>query len=133
MGLDEDFELAAEAVKALPESISNDDKLKVYGLFKQAKEGDVNTSTSTNLDDLRLNDPSTTHARLYTGRPGFLDQKGRAKWDAWSANKGKHVTYTLVRTKSWALNAHLLAGKSQETAKQEYIALAEELKAKYGT
>lgn len=45
MGLDEDFELAAETAKTLPASTSNEDKLKLYGLFKQAKEGDVSTGT----------------------------------------------------------------------------------------
>jgi Acyl CoA binding protein len=39
MGLKEDFELAAEAAKTLPESVSNEDKLKLYGLFKQATVG----------------------------------------------------------------------------------------------
>ena len=43
MGLNEDFELAAESAKELPASVSNEDKLKLYGLFKQAKEGDVST------------------------------------------------------------------------------------------
>lgn len=39
--------------------------LELYGLFKQAKEGDV------------------------TGkRPGMLDVRGRAKWDAWASRKG---------------------------------------------
>jgi acyl-CoA-binding protein len=39
--------------------------LELYGLYKQAKEGDVKGS-----------------------RPGMLDPKGRAKWDAWSSRKG---------------------------------------------
>jgi diazepam-binding inhibitor (GABA receptor modulator, acyl-CoA-binding protein) len=43
MGLEEDFQLAADAAKTLPESIANDDKLNLYGLFKQATIGDVNT------------------------------------------------------------------------------------------
>jgi len=42
-------------------------------------------------------------------RPGMFDMKGKAKWDAWSANKGK----------------------SQEAAKEEYVTLADSLKAKY--
>ena len=25
----------------------------------------------------------------FIARPGLLDPKGKAKWDAWSANKGK--------------------------------------------
>ncbi|WAQ94590.1 ACBP-like protein [Mya arenaria] len=39
--------------------------LDLYALFKQASVGDVNTE-----------------------RPGMLDFKGKAKWDAWSAKKG---------------------------------------------
>jgi len=45
-----------------------------------------------------------------TARPGMLDFTGKAKWDAWEKQKGK----------------------SQEDAMIEYIALVEELKAKYG-
>jgi len=37
----------------------------LYALFKQASEGDVNTQ-----------------------RPGLLDLKGKAKWDAWNGKKG---------------------------------------------
>ena len=51
----------AEQVAGLPD----DKKLEIYGLFKQATVGDVNTS-----------------------RPGMLDFKGKAKWDAWEAKKG---------------------------------------------
>ena len=47
-------------------SLSNDDKLALYGLYKQGTEGDVTTS-----------------------KPGILDQKGRAKWTAWEKQKGK--------------------------------------------
>ena len=54
-------ESLAEKVQALPD----DKKLAIYGLFKQATVGDVNTS-----------------------RPGMLDFKGKAKWDAWDAKKG---------------------------------------------
>ncbi|BAF12450.2 Os03g0576600 [Oryza sativa Japonica Group] len=66
MGLQEDFEEYAEKVKTLPESTSNEDKLILYGLYKQATVGDVNTS-----------------------RPGIFAQRDRAKWDAWKAVEGK--------------------------------------------
>lgn len=47
-------------------SVSNDDKLKVYALFKQATVGDVNTD-----------------------RPGgFFNFEANAKWDAWNGLKG---------------------------------------------
>lgn len=45
--------------------MSNDELLQIYSLFKQGTVGDVNTA-----------------------RPGLLDQKGRAKWDAWEKRKG---------------------------------------------
>lgn len=66
MGLQEDFDAAAnEAAHNLPDTLSNDEKLELYALFKQAKEGDCNT-----------------------GQPGILDFKGRAKWTAWNGKKG---------------------------------------------
>jgi diazepam-binding inhibitor (GABA receptor modulating acyl-CoA-binding protein) len=58
--------------------LSDDKKLEVYALFKQATVGDVNTE-----------------------RPGMLDFKGKAKWDAWNSKKGT----------------------TQDEAKQQYIEL----------
>jgi len=46
-------------------SSTYDEKLKNYGIYKQATIGDCNT------DHL-----------------GFFEIKGKAKWDAWSARKG---------------------------------------------
>ncbi|XP_057521188.1 acyl-CoA-binding domain-containing protein 1-like [Amaranthus tricolor] len=65
MGLKEDFDLYAEKVKSLP-TATNEDLLILYGLFKQATVGNVNTD-----------------------RPGLFDPKGKAKWDAWKGNEGK--------------------------------------------
>jgi len=45
--------------------VGQDKTLEIYALFKQATTGDVNID-----------------------RPGMLDPKGKAKWDAWSAKKG---------------------------------------------
>ena len=81
------FEAAAEEVKNLKSSPNNDELLKLYALFKQGSIGDCNTS-----------------------RPGMLDLKGKAKWDAWNG----------------------LKGKGQDDAKNEYVSLVEELKGKYG-
>ena len=65
MALEQDFAAAQERVKKLAKRPSNDQLLALYGLFKQATEGDV------------------------TGkRPGILDMVGRAKHDAWSARRG---------------------------------------------
>ncbi|PSC75802.1 acyl-binding [Micractinium conductrix] len=66
MGLKEDFDRAAEEAKTLPDNTTDQDKLDLYGLFKQASVGDVNTP-----------------------KPGLLDFKGKAKWGAWEKQKGK--------------------------------------------
>ncbi|KAI6706836.1 hypothetical protein NL676_009798 [Syzygium grande] len=66
MGLKEDFKEHAEKAKTLPESTTNENKLILYGLFKQATVGPVNTR-----------------------RPGMFNMRDRAKWDAWKAAGGK--------------------------------------------
>ncbi|XP_050232116.1 acyl-CoA-binding protein [Mercurialis annua] len=66
MGLKEDFEEHAEKLKTLKEKPTDADLLILYGLFKQATVGPVNTS-----------------------RPGMFSLKEKAKWDAWKAVEGK--------------------------------------------
>ncbi|XP_014519920.1 acyl-CoA-binding protein isoform X1 [Vigna radiata var. radiata] len=66
MGLKEDFELYAAKAKTLPANQTNEDLLIIYGLYKQATVGPVNTA-----------------------RPGMFNMKDRAKWDAWKAVEGK--------------------------------------------
>jgi diazepam-binding inhibitor (GABA receptor modulator, acyl-CoA-binding protein) len=63
--LAEQFKEAKGRVEKLKERPSNDQLLELYGLYKQATEGDVSGS-----------------------RPGLLDLKGRAKFDAWAGKKG---------------------------------------------
>lgn len=65
MTLNESFEEAQKRVKTLTESPGNDELLELYALFKQATVGDVSGS-----------------------RPGMLEFKGRAKFDAWTKCKG---------------------------------------------
>lgn len=65
MALKDDFLKASENVKTLPSRPDTQTLLELYALFKQATEGDVSGS-----------------------RPGLLDLRGRAKYDAWSAKKG---------------------------------------------
>ena len=60
------FEAAVAASKQLPEKPDNMTLLKIYSLYKQATEGDVEGK-----------------------RPGFTDMVGRAKYDAWAEQKGK--------------------------------------------
>lgn len=59
------FQQAVAQSKNLSERPDNATLLKMYALYKQATEGDVDGQ-----------------------RPGFTDLVGRAKWDAWNALKG---------------------------------------------
>uniref|UniRef100_A0A2K6N538 Acyl-CoA-binding protein n=2 Tax=Rhinopithecus TaxID=542827 RepID=A0A2K6N538_RHIBE len=63
--LEAEFEKAAEEVKHLKTKPADDEMLFIYGRYKQATVGDVNTE-----------------------RPGMLDFTGKAKWDAWNELKG---------------------------------------------
>jgi acyl-CoA-binding protein len=64
MDLKAQFEQALGEVKSLP-SQSNEVLLELYGLFKQATQGDVEGE-----------------------RPGGFDFRGAAKFDAWNARIG---------------------------------------------
>lgn len=82
MDLEAKFLDAAQRVQTLKTRPSNDVLLDLYALYKQGSIGDV------------------------TGkRPGMLDMKGRAKYDAWAKRQGM----------------------PQEKAKTEYVALVERL------
>lgn len=65
MDLKSQFLQSSEDVKKLSTRPDNQTLLELYALFKQATEGDVTGS-----------------------RPGLLDVKGRAKFDAWTKKKG---------------------------------------------
>ena len=86
MPLDDDFAAAKARVQKLTKAPGNEELLELYALFKQATEGDVKGA-----------------------RPGMMDFKGRAKYDAWSARKGT----------------------SADAAKQAYIATVARLEQKY--
>ncbi len=64
--LEATFDKAVVDSKQLPEKPDNMTLLKIYSLYKQATEGDVQGK-----------------------RPGFTDMVARAKFDAWAALKGK--------------------------------------------
>lgn len=68
-----DFEKACSDIKDVS-GLDNDTMLNLYGLYKQALEGDCNTS-----------------------QPSFFDPKGRAKWNAWNENKGMDSTTAMRR------------------------------------
>lgn len=60
-----DFDSAVLQVKTLPTRPTDDELLTLYGLYKQALEGDITTS-----------------------KPGFWNPTARAKWDSWYDQKG---------------------------------------------
>ena len=62
-----EFIRAAEYLGRTDKIKENKDKLKFYGLYKQALEGDNKTPKPTNI----------------------FDQKARMKWEAWTLEKGK--------------------------------------------
>lgn len=64
--LKKEFEAAVAYVQDSPsKAVSNDIKLKMYALFKQATSGDVSGK-----------------------KPGMLDPVGRAKYNAWAELQG---------------------------------------------
>ena len=66
MTLAERFADAQARVKTLMQAPSTAELLELYALYKQGSSGDVDGK-----------------------RPGMLDIKGRAKWDAWAGKKGQ--------------------------------------------
>jgi acyl-CoA-binding protein len=66
------FEKAADKVMGLPKRPDDKTLLKLYGLYKQATEGNIKGK-----------------------RPGFTDVKGRAKYDAWSRLRGKSPEWAM--------------------------------------
>ncbi|XP_059194690.1 acyl-CoA-binding domain-containing protein 7 [Centropristis striata] len=87
MSSQEEFEKLAEDVKKVKTRPTDQELLDLYGLYKQATVGEINTE-----------------------RPGMLDFKGKAKWDAWESRKAM----------------------SKDDAMAAYITLAKEIISKYG-
>lgn len=63
--LESKFQAAAETARGIS-NVSNDNKKKLYSLFKQATDGPIGNDRP---------------------RPGMFDPVGRAKWDSWAALK----------------------------------------------
>lgn len=87
MALADDFAAAQARVRQLSRTPASDELLELYAYFKQATVGDA-----------------------IGERPGMLDFKGRAKFDAWAARK--------------SMNA--------DAAMTAYVALVSKLVIKYG-
>lgn len=78
-------------------------------MFKQGSIGDNNTSTQLLVRINLKNSYFNTEIILFEGKPGLLDLKGKAKWNAWNN----------------------LKGTTQDKAKQDYVDFVNELMAKY--
>ncbi len=87
MALSDDFAAKQVQVKQLTRAPAADELLALYGLYKQATVGDVQGT-----------------------RPGPLDFKARAKYDAWAARKATSPTDAMAA----------------------YVKLVDELTRKYG-
>jgi diazepam-binding inhibitor (GABA receptor modulating acyl-CoA-binding protein) len=86
MALSDDFLAAQVRVKQLSKTPDASELLELYALYKQGTVGDVSGE-----------------------RPGMLDFKGRAKYDAWASKRGG----------------------TKEGAMQSYVVLVERLATKY--
>lgn len=64
--LDAEFTHSTEIIKTLTERPTNEELLQLYGLFKQAIEGNNTTQ-----------------------QPSIINIKDRAKWNAWYTQRGK--------------------------------------------
>ncbi|XP_051574956.1 acyl-CoA-binding domain-containing protein 7-like [Myxocyprinus asiaticus] len=87
MTLQAEFKQYAENVKKVKTRPTDQELLDLYGLYKQAVVGDINID-----------------------KPGIMDMKGKAKWEAWNSRKGM----------------------SNEDAMNAYISLAKDAIEKYG-
>lgn len=92
--LQAEFEKIAEDVKKVKTRPTDQELLDLYGLYKQAVVGDVNTGRKNKTNAFLCVSAQAHHSLLTTAdRPGLLDLKGKAKWDAWESRKGtiKHI------------------------------------------
>jgi diazepam-binding inhibitor (GABA receptor modulating acyl-CoA-binding protein) len=64
MATEDEFQAAVARIKAKPD-VGQRDQLALYALYKQATVGDASGA-----------------------RPGMLDVRGRAKYDAWAGKQG---------------------------------------------
>ena len=85
-----------EVANKLPKA-SNEDMLELYGWFKQANVGDVNTGASVPGEPARFiacasRPRSATDRRRVASPlrrpPRHVRHEGKAKWDAWKKREG---------------------------------------------
>ncbi|CAA9350557.1 MAG: hypothetical protein AVDCRST_MAG71-2742 [uncultured Lysobacter sp.] len=90
------FENAARAVSELPTRPDNASLLRLYGLYKQATEGDV-------------------HGQ----KPGFFDFVGNAKYDAWETLRGMPQAHAMQAYVDLATHLGAPAASSDEDQPRE--------------
>ena len=72
--LAKNFEKASDDIKKSDLKLDNDTLLSLYGYYKQATVGDCNIE-----------------------QPGFFDVKAKAKYEAWTQNKGMSKEHAMKR------------------------------------
>ena len=75
MNINEQFQAAAQQVNNLPGDVAAKHMTELYGLYKQATEGDVN---------MKSDEVDATAADLASGPAGL----SQAQWDSWNQFKG---------------------------------------------
>jgi acyl-CoA-binding protein len=75
MNLDEQFQAAVQQVNQLPAATASQHMTELYGLYKQATEGDVN---------MKGDEVSADDATKASGPAGL----SQAQWESWSKCKG---------------------------------------------
>lgn len=112
-----------EAKDVIPDTIPGEDKLILYGLFKQATVGDINTARPGIFDQKGMHTLAQcigTQAACLTRQVATSGTTGRSK-------RVRVPLYGICNTH----HASHRAGKSKEQAMEEYIAKVEQLKEKY--
>lgn len=87
--LDENFNISVQEVQNLKQKPSDQELLKLYGLYKQSLIGNNNTP-----------------------HPSFFDFKNKAKWNAWNeqAGKGKsrakreYIEFVIILKNKYGIN-----------------------------
>lgn len=71
--IENNFQTSVRDINNLNSKPSEEELLKIYGLYKQSLFGDNNAD-----------------------RPGFFDFKAKKKWDSWTSEKGKTKTRAMM-------------------------------------
>ncbi|MGY3089673.1 acyl-CoA-binding protein [Hymenobacter sp. UYAg731] len=104
MDINEQFQAAAQQVNNLPGDVAAKHMTELYGLYKQATEGDVNMK----------NDEVDASAADQASGPAGLSQ---AQWDSWNQFKG--VSEEEAKQRYVAKTAEITGGSKSATEASE--------------